>query len=285
MPFREVYSRWSSQGLFYTDSWNVDIITILPDGQRVGELPPKPVALLLHGLGSSSCFYHTIISAISSSIRCIALDYPGSGMSSPTPLSSPHSIQTLVKTAVKLIDELGFKEKIVVVGHSIGSIIASHLAAEYPDRIGGVVLLGPLNPCKGLAYILKGRIETGNGLIDLAFSLPQNTTSRTSTPLARAYVRSFILSTDPNEYARLSKVITDSKRPLYSAIKAPLLILAGKDDMNVFSEEIMEAYGTAKHKKQLEWLKGCGHWISDEQGDVAAEKIKRFVEQKAEVAS
>ncbi|TGO40393.1 hypothetical protein BHYA_0038g00680 [Botrytis hyacinthi] len=274
MPFSDLYARWSSQGIFYTDSWNDDTFTLLPDGQMVGELSPKRVALLLHGLGSSSCFYHTIIPAISSSMRCIAPGYPGSGMSPPTPLSSPHSIQTLAKTAIELIDELGFKEKIVVVGHSVGSIIASHLAAEYPDRVGGVVLLAPLNPCKGLTYLLEEQIESMT-----------KSTSRTSTPLARAYVRSSILATDPNEYARLSKVITDSKRPLYSAIKAPLLILAGKDDMNVSNEQILEAYGTARHKKQLVWLEGCGRWICVEKGDVAAEKIKRFVEQKAEVVS
>ncbi|TEY40975.1 hypothetical protein BOTCAL_0410g00050 [Botryotinia calthae] len=245
MPFMETYSRWSSQGFFYTDSWNDDTITFLPDGQEVRELPPKPVALLLHGLGSSS--------------------------------------------SIKLIDELGFKEKIIVVGHSTGSIVASDLAAEYPDRIGGVVLLGALNPCKGLAGILEGRVrsitESGKGLIDLASSLPRITTSRKSTPLQRAYVRSSILSTNPNEYIRLSKVITNSKKPRYSAIKAPLLILAGEDDMNVSSDEILEAYGTAKQKKKLEWLKDCGHWICVEQGDVVAERIKKFVEQEAEVFS
>ncbi|ATZ55274.1 hypothetical protein BCIN_11g05450 [Botrytis cinerea B05.10] len=230
MPFMETYSTWSSQGIFYTDSWNDDTITFLPDGQEVRELPPKPITLLLHGLGSSSL--------------------------------------------IKLIDELGFKEKIIVVGHSIGTIIASNLAAEYPDRIGGVVLLGALNPCKGLAAILDGRIkaitELGKGLIDLASSLPRITTSRKSTPLERAYVLSSILSMDPNEYVRLSKAITNSKKPRYFVIKASLLILAGEDDMNVSSEEILEAYGTAKHKKKLEWLKDCGHWICVEKGDVVA---------------
>ncbi|KAH7342615.1 Alpha/Beta hydrolase protein [Rhexocercosporidium sp. MPI-PUGE-AT-0058] len=184
-------------------------------------------------------------------------------MSPPTPLSSPHGIATLAKIAIELIDELGFKEKIIVVGHSIGSIIASHLAAEYPDRIGGVVLLGPLNPCKGLAYILESRNESitqsGKGLIDLASSLPVITTSRTSTPLQRAYTRSSILSTDPNEYVRLIQVIIDSKQPLYSKIKAPLLILAGREDINVSSEQILEGYRTGKYKKRLEQLEDCGH--------------------------
>ena len=83
MPFMETYSTWSSQGIFYTDSWNDDTITFLPDGQEVRELPPKPITLLLHGLGSLSSFYHTITPAISPSICCIALDYPGSGFPPP----------------------------------------------------------------------------------------------------------------------------------------------------------------------------------------------------------
>ena len=159
MPTFETYSRWTSQGLFYTDSWNDDTYTILPSGEEVREPPPKPVALLLHGLGSSSCFYHAITPIISSSIRCIAFDYPGSGMSPPAPSSASITIETLAKTAIELLDELNFKVKVVLVGHSIGSIIASHLAAEYPNRVGGIVLLGPLNPCKGLRCILEGRVE------------------------------------------------------------------------------------------------------------------------------
>jgi len=55
------------------------------------------------------------------------------------------------------------------------------------------------------------------------------------------------------------------------------LILAGEEDNTVASEEILEAYGTVKYEKQLEWLKDCGHWTCVEQGDVVAERIKRFM--------
>ncbi|KAH6714320.1 hypothetical protein BKA61DRAFT_722853 [Leptodontidium sp. MPI-SDFR-AT-0119] len=111
------------------------------------------------------------------------------------------------------------------------------------------------NPCNyrhSLALRIESITQSGKGLINLASFLPRITTSRTSTPLQRAYIRSSILCTDPNEYVRLSQVVINSKQPLYSKIKAPLLILAGKEDMNVSSEEILEAYGTAKYKKQLE---------------------------------
>jgi pimeloyl-ACP methyl ester carboxylesterase len=109
------------------------------------------------------------------------------------------------------------------------------------------------------------------------------TTSKTSTPLQRAFIRSSILSTDPIEYVRLTEVIINSEKPLYSKIEVPLLILAGKEEMAVSSKEILEAYGIASHKKRLELLEDCGHWTCVEQGDVVAERIKRFMEQEAEV--
>lgn len=65
MPFKTV----NDKKLFYTDSHPENANTSLP------------TALFLHGLGSSSCFYATIIPSLKDTLRCIALDYPGSGLS------------------------------------------------------------------------------------------------------------------------------------------------------------------------------------------------------------
>ena len=54
---------------------------------------------------------------------------------------------------------LNVREKVVMVGHSMGGIVASYLAAEYPDRVKGVVLLGPVNPMPALAEVFGTRIE------------------------------------------------------------------------------------------------------------------------------
>lgn len=58
----------NNKKLFYTDSHKEDSI-------------PSSTTLFLHGLGSSSCFYATIIPTLKHITRCIALDYPGSGLS------------------------------------------------------------------------------------------------------------------------------------------------------------------------------------------------------------
>jgi pimeloyl-ACP methyl ester carboxylesterase len=121
------------------------------------EHPAKLTALLIHGLGSSSCFYKAITPLLKSKTRCISLDTPGSGLSELG--GTEQSISTIAKDAVELLDALEVQEKVVVVGHSMGGIVASYIAAEYADRVKGVVLIGPVNPDPALATVFEKRIE------------------------------------------------------------------------------------------------------------------------------
>jgi len=118
---------------------------------------PKTTTLLIHGLGSSSCFYKTVTPSLKPLTRCISLDTPGSGLSELG--SSEQSISSIAHDAIALLDELKIHEKVVVVGHSMGGIVANYLGAEYPDRVKGIVLLGPVNPIPSLAEVFEKRIE------------------------------------------------------------------------------------------------------------------------------
>ena len=122
-----------------------------------GDSTSKTTTLFIHGLGSSSCFYHSIIPGLKSSTRCIALDTPGSGQSELG--ESEQNIATITEDAIGLLDTLNIKQKVIVVGHSLGSIVANHLAATYPDRVKGVVLLGPVNPDLATVPVFEQRIQ------------------------------------------------------------------------------------------------------------------------------
>ncbi len=134
----------NGKSLFYTIDQNNDS-------------PAKITALFIHGLGSSSCFYKTITPSLKSVARCISIDTPGSGFSELG--ESEQSISTIAKDAIDLLDTLKIEEKVMIGGHSIGGIVASYIAAEYPDRVKGVVLLGPVNPNPDLADVFGKRIE------------------------------------------------------------------------------------------------------------------------------
>lgn len=151
MPFKTI----NSKALFYTNT------------PSTSSLPNRHTTLFIHGLGSSSCFYSTIIPSLTSQTRCIALDTPGSGLSALG--SKEQSIKTIAEDALSLLDALDVKEKVVVVGHSMGGIVASLMAEMFTDRVKGVVLLGPVNPAEGLRDVFGKRVE----VVKAGMSLPR----------------------------------------------------------------------------------------------------------------
>jgi pimeloyl-ACP methyl ester carboxylesterase len=107
----------------------------------------KSTTIFIHGLGSSSCFYKTITPSLRAFTRCISLDTPGSGLSSLG--ASEQSVSNIAKDAISLLDALEIKEKVIVVGHSMGGIVPNYIAAEYQERVKAVIVLGPVNPAPG----------------------------------------------------------------------------------------------------------------------------------------
>ena len=73
--------------------------------------------------------------------RCILLDRPGCGLSSPIDWRK-QQIRTVVTTVMSgVLDALGL-ERTHVIGHSIGSVSALRLAQGHPSRVGRIVILG-----------------------------------------------------------------------------------------------------------------------------------------------
>ncbi|KFZ01759.1 hypothetical protein V500_00625 [Pseudogymnoascus sp. VKM F-4518 (FW-2643)] len=246
-----------------------------------GDSTTKVTTLFIHGIGSSSCFYHSIIPGLKSSTRCIALDTPGSGLSELG--KSEQSIATIGEDVVGLLDTLNIKEKIIVVGHSVGCAVANFLAATYPDRVRAVVLLGPVNPDFAIASVFEQRIEVikSEGLERLAKSIPLTATGERAGSLQHAFIRTLILSTSPEGYMSLCHVMATAQQPNYGAINVPLLIITGSDDVTAplsGPKDILEKYGTKKTEKSIKDLSGIGHWHCVEAPDDVEGLIKEFIQ-------
>lgn len=107
-------------------------------GGRAHE-PGRSLVLLVHGAGLN----HTVWALQSRWLafhgwNVLAVDLPGHGRSEGPPLQS---IDALAAWLVALIDALHAK-RAVLIGHSMGSLIALQTAATYPDRVQSLVLIG-----------------------------------------------------------------------------------------------------------------------------------------------
>jgi pimeloyl-ACP methyl ester carboxylesterase len=105
-----------------------------------GEGPGTPL-LLLHQTPRSIDEFAEVIPLLAKSRRVIAVDMPGYGCSDPVP--GQPSIADYARADVEVLDALGV-DRVVVVGHHTGAVIAVELAARAPARIERVVLSGPV---------------------------------------------------------------------------------------------------------------------------------------------
>jgi len=97
--------------------------------------------VLLHGIGSGAASWEAQFDELADRYRVIAWDAPGYGDSSPLPLPTPLApdyAAALVQFLARLhVDEL------VLVGHSLGAMVAAAWAAEPTARLHALVLASP----------------------------------------------------------------------------------------------------------------------------------------------
>jgi pimeloyl-ACP methyl ester carboxylesterase len=96
--------------------------------------------LAVHGITASHMAWRTVARELVGCTRAcfLAPDLRGRGRSATLP--DPYGMATHVRDLIDVLDHAG-AERAVLVGHSMGAHIVARLAAEHPERVGGIVLL------------------------------------------------------------------------------------------------------------------------------------------------
>ena len=95
--------------------------------------------MLLHGYPDSWFSYSRILPLLSTKYRIYILDQRGFGESERP--ASGYEIPDLANDVLAFMDAIGIK-KATIVGHSMGSFVAQHVAAAAPERVTRLVLVG-----------------------------------------------------------------------------------------------------------------------------------------------
>ena len=147
-----------------------------------------PVIILLHGLASSSANWEPLIPLLKGRYRCITIDLIGFG-DSPKPQWYGYTMDEHIRSLRRTIRGLGLQGPYILLGHSLGSLLATRYARDYPADINGLILLSPP------VYAPPGTIE-----------------SRRARQLTSMYLRAYrFLRTNPrvtpDNMLRLSRVL------------------------------------------------------------------------------
>ncbi len=100
-----------------------------------------PTILLLHGVTRSWRDWEALLPELTREWRVVALDHCGHGKSARTP--GAYRVADYARHVAGLIRAPDFPAPLVVFGHSLGAMVALHLAAECSEWITGAVLEDP----------------------------------------------------------------------------------------------------------------------------------------------
>lgn len=112
------------------------LVSILPK--------PTPLIIFIHGLGGQINQFEPLLKFFCQVADVLAIDLPGSGGSPLTDRNwDLYTTEALTNLVLKIIEDKIRNKKVVVMGHSLGSLIAGTLALKLGDKCLACILLCP----------------------------------------------------------------------------------------------------------------------------------------------
>lgn len=97
--------------------------------------------VMVHGNPTWSFYFRRVINDLSDRYRTIAVDHIGCGLSDkPSEKDYQYILQNRIDDFEAIINELNIKEKIILIVHDWGGMIACAYALKHPDKIKGIVI-------------------------------------------------------------------------------------------------------------------------------------------------
>lgn len=185
--------------------------------------------VLLHALGLDGTIWDDVVARLPDGLRIIRPDMRGHGQSDVPP--APYSMGALISDCEAVCDALNIRDA-VVVGLSIGGLIAQGLAVKRLDLVRALVLSNTAAKI-GRPEQWQARIDTVNR--GGTSAIADDTIARWFGPRGdqgqMAQARARLLRCDPVGYAGCSAAIagTDFWTPT-SGLRLPTLGIAGAED-------------------------------------------------------
>lgn len=104
--------------------------------------------MFLHGWACTNSIWTDVVDRLGDAYETVAFDLPGFGASER--IEGRFSLTDLARAINHALERGGIVDA-VVVGHSMGGMVAQHLHAVAPQRVGGLVLCGTTS-ASGPAY-------------------------------------------------------------------------------------------------------------------------------------
>jgi pimeloyl-ACP methyl ester carboxylesterase len=240
--------------------------------------------VLVHGIPTSSYLWRDMIDELSARGRVIAPDLPGFGLSDPPP-NSDYSISNYAHIFESFLEAISVNEPTLIC-HDFGGPIVLSYALRNPDKYERLIILDTflhrddLPPWPLSARIAKIRPfgEIFMGLMGTSITrsgLEQGVKNKSL--ISNQIVREYYMP--DGDQAKLTRTMLGTLRIDYSddmgfiedklwTIEKPTLVLWADSD-TYFPPAVGERIHKAIKGSQLMSIPDCGHFIPEEQPDMA----------------
>lgn len=230
-------------------------------------------ALLVHGAGGSASTWSGVHDRFQS-LRAYALDLPGHGVSSGAPCKD---MRTYAEAVEDVRRRLGL-ERIVIVGHSLGGMVAQWYARLYPATCRAIVLA-----CSAPDYAvdperLRQVEQDWDAYVEVNY--PQQVSPQADRRLLDA-ARALVRQRDPRVFRHdwLVCGAHDAKSWL-GTLSVPCLVIGAQEDRLVPIPGSLALYSLIEGA-HLTVIGPAGHSVMLEQPERFVAAIDSFIEQTA----
>jgi pimeloyl-ACP methyl ester carboxylesterase len=304
------YTRWQSARIGAAHAPRGDFVTVEAATQlhythRAALGPERATVLLLHGASGNQADLMLPLGARLSAkgFRVLAFDRPGHGWSERPDGAGAAQPERQAQLIAEALAALGISRAIVV-GHSLGGVLASALALNHTALVDGLVLVAPVThpwpngditwyytpaamPVLGWLFTETVTLPAGQAAMAEALRdvfapqpVPDGYAARTGVDLV---LRPATFRANAQDVAQTYAAVC-RQAPRLGQIRAPTAIVTGDSDRIVLTD--VHSYGSARDipDASLRVLEGVGHsphWSAPEAVVAAIEDVA----QRARVAT
>jgi pimeloyl-ACP methyl ester carboxylesterase len=249
--------------------------------------------VLLHGYAETSHMWRPLIAELENQHTVIAPDLRGAGQSS-TPTDG-YTKDAMAKDIHELVHKFGF-ERIRIVGHDIGLMVAYAYAAQYPKEVERIALMDAFLPGVGkwrdvwlmrdlwhfhfygktpLALVHgRERIYFEHFWNDFAANPRHSVPERDRRLYAKAYGRPGGMRSGFEYFRAFEQDANDFARFAQTPLTMPMLVLTGEKASGDFL--IQQGRQVATNVEGVV-VRNSGHWLMEEAPDQVIPKLVEFL--------
>jgi pimeloyl-ACP methyl ester carboxylesterase len=255
----------------------------------VQEWGEGPTLLCVHGLGGGAHFFGALGPTLAGTARSVAIDLPGCGL-------SPRTGTCSFEAAAALLIELARRNAwapLVLLGHSMGTIIALEVVRQARELVRGLVLVGGLpEPRTAARSRIAQRIDhvrreglAGIGEQAVAANFSERTRSE-RPELTGLFARAFELQSADGYVSWGRTLCAWRAKPLPPLDRIPALVVTGEEDLyappadvEAFVQELRRSRPVSDAR--LEIMADCGHLPFLERPAAFAALVRAFREHRS----